>query len=78
MALEVHLPQIVGRRMLEALPRLGRLGGGRCDQTVTAQDGMHGADGWHRVAQHLQPTRQLACPPGWMLHPQPHDQGLDL
>ena len=75
--LEVHLPQVVGRRMFEALPGPGGLRGRRRDQAMPSQYRMHRADSRHRMSQHLQPTRQLACAPCRMLGPERNDVGLE-
>ena len=67
-ALEVHLPEVIGaRRMLESLPvALGTFGGG--DAVVPAQDRRDGARAGHRAAapieQHL---AYGAASPGGML-----------
>lgn len=55
-ALEVHLPEVIGVRMLEPLPvALGTFGGG--DAAVPAQDRRDGARAGHRtdapIEQHL-------------------------
>src|ERR1700728_2784234 len=62
-ALEVHLPELVGRLMFKALPRALRAGGLRINQPGAAQDAGDSARRQLRTAFERQPSRQLASAP---------------
>lgn len=77
---KVTLPQVIGARMLEALPSaLGAAPrqGGR-ELAVAPQDARDGAGGGDRLvgSQRLQPRAQLACAPGGLLGTQAEDARL--
>ena len=78
-ALEVHLPQVVGLIVLEALVGfvLGTLG--RVDESVSSQDGRDRALGRHAlVASILKHPGQHVTSLGGMLSAQVHDELLNL
>ena len=71
-ALEVHLPQCIGRLVLEARPRRGRLAGQRVDQAVPAQHRVRGTGGHLHAFVALEHVGNLASAPGRMLGTKGH------
>ena len=79
MALEVHLPQVVGLVVLEAFVGLVLGALRRLDKSVSSQDGRDGALGWHAVASSAfeHPGQHMASL-GGMLPTKVYDELLDL
>ena len=76
-ALEVHLPEVIGARMLEPLPvALGTFGNG--DAVVPAQDRRDGARAGHRAAVPIeQDLAYGTASPGGVLLADPEDGLLE-
>jgi len=75
-ALEVHLPQLIGGFLLEAMAWIGRRILARLDPLVPTQDPMHGGRYRHRLPIAIQAMGNLACSPSRVLVAQSYDLRL--
>lgn len=75
-ALEVHLPQLIGSVLLEAMSWIGRCILARLDPVIPTQDPMHGRRHRHSLPSALQAMGNLAGAPGRMLVADSHDLRL--
>ena len=66
-AFEIHLPQVVGKRMLETLPRSRGTAGFNADAAIAAQDAVDRARRKDDAAVAREDVGNFVRPPGWMV-----------
>ena len=66
-AFEIHLPQVVGKRMPETLPRSRGTAGLRADAAIAAQDAVDRARRKDDAAVAREDVGNFACAPGGMV-----------